>query len=59
MASASNQKIADKLRELADLLEQQGANPFRVGAYRRAAETVAAHKEELNGVLQREVTVSR
>jgi DNA polymerase/3'-5' exonuclease PolX len=47
MASASNQKIADKLRELVDLLEQQGANPFRVGAYRRAAETAAAHKEEL------------
>jgi putative hydrolase len=54
MASASNQKIADKLRELADLLEQQGANPFRVGAYRRATETVAAHKEELTGVLQRD-----
>ena len=30
MTGASNQKIADKLRELADLLEQQGANPFRV-----------------------------
>jgi len=32
MPGARNQKIADKLRELADLLEQQGANPFRVGA---------------------------
>lgn len=38
---AANQRVADKLREAADLLQQQGANPFRVGAYRRAAETVA------------------
>ncbi len=36
-----NQQVAEKLREAADLLEQQGANPFRVSAYRRAAETVA------------------
>lgn len=36
----ANSRIADKLREAADLLAQQGANPFRVGAYRRAAETV-------------------
>ncbi len=54
MPGASNQKIADKLRELADLLEQQGANPFRVGAYRRAAETVAAHPEDLTEVLERD-----
>jgi len=54
MAKASNQKIADKLRELADLLEQQGANPFRVGAYRRAAATVAAYKEEMTEVLERD-----
>jgi len=53
MTGASNQRIADKLRELADLLEQQGANPFRVGAYRRAAETAAAHGEELTEVLDR------
>ena len=54
MTGASNQKIADKLRELADLLEQQGANSFRVGAYRRAAETAAAHEEDLTAVLARD-----
>lgn len=36
-----NQQIADRLREAADILEQQGANPFRVNAYRRAAATIA------------------
>jgi putative hydrolase len=35
-----NQDIADKLREIAALLEEQGAGPFRVNAYRRAASTV-------------------
>lgn len=36
-----NLKIADKLREAADILESQGAGRFRVNAYRRAADTVA------------------
>jgi putative hydrolase len=54
MRETSNQKIADKLRELADLLEQQGANPFRVSAYRRAAQTVAAHPEGMSRLLERE-----
>ena len=36
-----NQQIADKLREAAVLLEAQGANPFRAGAYRKAAATIA------------------
>jgi len=35
-----NQQVADKLREVSSLLQQQGANPFRVGAYRHAAETL-------------------
>jgi DNA polymerase (family 10) len=35
-----NQQISDKLREAATLLEVQGANPFRVGAYRKAADTI-------------------
>lgn len=36
-----NQAIADKLREVASLLEAQGASPFRAGAYRKAAHTIA------------------
>jgi len=36
-----NAEIAAALDEIADLLEIQGANPFRVRAYRGAARTVA------------------
>lgn len=54
MKNWDNQAIADKLLELADLLEQQNANPFRVGAYRRAAKTVAAHPEPLEELAGRE-----
>ncbi len=35
-----NAGIAAKLREAATLLQAQGANPFRVAAYRKAADTV-------------------
>ena len=35
-----NASIAETLRHVADLLEIEGANPFRVRAYRRAAQTV-------------------
>ena len=38
---AENQVIADQPREAAVLLEAQGASPFRAGAYRKAADTVA------------------
>jgi DNA polymerase (family 10) len=43
----ANAHVADVLREIADALEQQSANPFRVGAYRRAAATVEGLDEEL------------
>jgi putative hydrolase len=46
--------IADRLREAADLLEQQQANPFRVGAYRRAAETLEGLNQDVAGILQRD-----
>jgi DNA polymerase (family 10) len=35
-----NASIADILRRVADLLEIEGANPFRIRAYRRAALTI-------------------
>lgn len=35
-----NREIAQKLREVALLLDEQGANPFRIQAYRRAAVTL-------------------
>ena len=35
-----NAQIAAQLREAAALVEAQGGNPFRVGAYRKAAETI-------------------
>jgi len=41
-AGTVNANCADRLREAADLLESQGANPFRVSAYRKAAATVQA-----------------
>ena len=33
-------QCADRLREAADLLQAQGANPYRVAAYRKAADTI-------------------
>lgn len=42
-----NAGLAQALREMAVLLEAQGDNPFRVGAYRRAADTVARHPRPL------------
>ncbi len=39
--SSENQRIAAHLREAAGLLQAQGANPFRVNAYRGAAERIA------------------
>jgi DNA polymerase (family 10) len=49
-----NQQVAERLREAAELLEQQQANPFRVSAYRRAAETVAGLREDAAAFVERE-----
>lgn len=49
---AENQEIAQRLREGADLLEAQGANPFRVGAYRKAADTISALGQDLRAVFE-------
>lgn len=54
MAHPLNQQIAAKLREVADLLELQQANPFRVGAYRKAAETLIGLDEDVQALAARE-----
>jgi putative hydrolase len=54
VASSPNAEIADRLRETADLLSQQGANPFRVSAYRRAADTVLGLAEGVDEILRRD-----
>jgi hypothetical protein len=45
-----NAQIADMLRETAQLLEAQGANPFRVSAYRNAATEIAGMPQNLRAV---------
>jgi putative hydrolase len=44
---AINRTIADRLSEAADLLEQQAANPFRVNAYRGAADTLNNLRDDI------------
>ncbi|MBR8050106.1 helix-hairpin-helix domain-containing protein [Burkholderia vietnamiensis] len=42
-----NRQIADHLREAAQLLADQGANPYRVAAYRASADTIESLDEAL------------
>ena len=42
-----NEQVAAWLRQAAELLHAQRANPFRVGAYRKAADTVALYGRSL------------
>ena len=54
---ASNERIASKLREIADLLEAQRANPFRFNAYRRAANTISDLDQPLVEIINRRGTI--
>ncbi len=49
-----NQAIAENLREAAALLETQGASPFRAGAYRKAANTIARLPRPVRGIFDAE-----
>jgi DNA polymerase/3'-5' exonuclease PolX len=49
-----NAAIAEKLREVADLLALQQANPYRVAAYRRAADTLLTLDEDVADRLDRQ-----
>jgi len=49
-----NMQVAARLDEVADLLREQGASPFRVQAYRRGAETVRRLDRPLDQILEQE-----
>lgn len=48
-----NHEIAEKFKELADLLEIEGANPFRVRAYRNAARMIQDLPQEVTDMIAR------
>ena len=49
-----NQQVVEQLNEIADLLQQQDANPFRVNAYYKAAETVRRLDEDCHDIVTRQ-----
>ena len=53
MPELSNEELAEQFLELAQLLEQQGANPYRAGAYRSAAQTLQQEPRPANEILQK------
>jgi Holliday junction resolvasome RuvABC DNA-binding subunit len=54
MAIPTNIKVARRLEEVAQLLNDQRANPYRVQAYQRGAETLRRLTEPVNQILRRE-----
>jgi len=50
--TVQNAEIADRFEQLSDLLELQGANPFRVRAYRNAARFIRGHSRSLAELLE-------
>ena len=53
-----NAEIAERLERTADLLEIDGANAFRVRAYRNAAEAVTAHAESISAMIERDADLT-
>jgi DNA polymerase (family 10) len=56
--TVQNAEIADRFEQLADLLELQGANPFRVRAYRNAARFIRGHSRSLAELLDEGVDLA-
>ncbi|MCB4757631.1 MAG: DNA polymerase/3'-5' exonuclease PolX, partial [Elusimicrobia bacterium] len=45
-----NRKIAEQLDEMSRLLEMEGDNPFRIRAFRRAAQIIESHSEDFENL---------
>lgn len=54
MAATLNDDVAGRLEEVARLLAEQGASPFRVRAYQRAAQTVRGLPRPVSEILEQE-----
>lgn len=50
-----NQEIAGIFNEIADLLEIKGENPFRIRAYRRAAQNIEGHAKNIADLSREEL----
>jgi DNA polymerase (family X) len=48
----NNRIIADRFNEIADRLERSGANPFRIGAYRKASRSLSALTRDVSEILE-------
>jgi hypothetical protein len=53
---AENRELADKLSLIADYLEIQDENPFRIRAYRNAADAIMAHPESVGNLPEKRLT---
>ncbi|MCE2792692.1 MAG: helix-hairpin-helix domain-containing protein [Blastopirellula sp.] len=54
----SNDTIADTLEQLADLLEFQGANPFRLRAYRNGARKIRELPEAIAELVEQDTDLT-
>jgi predicted flap endonuclease-1-like 5' DNA nuclease len=54
MAETVNLEIAQRLEEVAQLLDEQSANPYRVQAYRNAAQTLRRLDRPVAAIIQHE-----
>ena len=57
-APLTNADIAHQLRSLAQLLAAQGENPFKIKAYRRAAETIQALPDSIDSLVRQEADLT-
>lgn len=52
LAGRSNSWVAERLRQAASLLAAQGANPFRIAAYRRAGDAIERQEADLRDLAE-------
>ncbi|MGD8977409.1 MAG: helix-hairpin-helix domain-containing protein, partial [Gammaproteobacteria bacterium] len=52
MDAIVNRQVARKLDEAAELLARQGANPFRISAYRKAADTIERLDQDVRDIFE-------